>query len=74
MRFSKVNIYPLAGTVDEVQEDGRVLVTPTDGGAQVLLSLPDDVTVEAGETATFYTTGVATMSLPAQMNAIGVVK
>ena len=36
-----VNIYPLAGTVDEVQEDGRVLVTPTDGGAQVLLSLPD---------------------------------
>ena len=65
-----VNIYPLAGTVDEVQEDGRVLVTPTDGGAQVLLSLPDDVTVEAGETATFYTTGVATMSLPAQMNAI----
>lgn len=69
-----VNIYPLAGTVDEVQEDGRVLVTPTDGGAQVLLSLPDDVTVEAGETATFYTTGVATMSLPAQMNAIGVEK
>ena len=69
-----VNIYPLAGTVDEVQEDGRVLVTPTDGGAQVLLSLPEDVTVEAGETATFYTTGVATMSLPAQMNAIGVVK
>ena len=69
-----VNIYPLAGTVDEVQEDGRVLVTPTDGGAQVLLSLPDDVTVEAGETATFYTTGVATRSLPAQMNAIGVVK
>ena len=69
-----VNIYPLAGTVDEVQEDGRVLVTPTDGGEQVLLSLPDDVTVEAGETAIFYTTGVATMSLPAQMNAIGVVK
>ena len=69
-----VNIYPLAGTVDEVQEDGRVLVTPTDGGEQVLLFLPDDVTVEAGETATFYTTGVATMSLPAQMNAIGVVK
>ena len=69
-----VNIYPLAGTVDEVQEDGRVLVTPTDGGAQVLLSLPDDVTVEVGETVTFYTTGVATMSIPAQMNAIGVEK
>ena len=69
-----VNIYPLAGTVDEVQADGRVLVTPSNGGAQVLLSLPEGVTVEAGETATFYTTGVATMSIPAQMNAIGVEK
>ncbi len=69
-----VNIYPLTGTVDEVQEDGRVLVTPTAGGAQVLLSLPEGVTVEVGETATFYTTGVATMSIPAQMNAIGVEK
>lgn len=69
-----INVYPLAGTVEEVQEDGRVLVTPADGGAQVLLSLPDGVTVQAGETATFYTTGVATMSIPAQMNAIGVVK
>lgn len=69
-----VNIYPLTGTVDEVQEDGRVLVTPTAGGAQVLLSLPEGVTGEVGETATFYTTGVATMSIPAQMNAIGVEK
>ena len=69
-----VNIYPLTGTVDEVQEDGRVLVTPTAGGAQVLLSLPEGVTVEVGETATFHTTGVATMSIPAQMNAIGVEK
>ena len=69
-----INVYPLAGTVEEVQEDGRVLVTPADGGAQVLLSLPDGVTMEAGETATFYTNGMATMSIPAQMNAIGVVK
>ena len=69
-----VNVYPLTGTVDEVQEDGRVLVIPTDGGAQVLLSLPEGTTVAVGETATFYTTGVATMSIPAQMNAIGVEK
>ena len=45
-----------------------------DGGEQVVLSLPDGVTMEAGETATFYTNGMATMSIPAQMNAIGVVK
>ena len=41
---------------------------------QVLLSLPEGTTVAVGETATFYTTGVATMSIPAQMNAIGVEK
>lgn len=69
-----INVYPLKGTVDAVEEDGRVLVTPADGGEQVVLSLPDGVTMEAGETATFYTNGMATMSIPAQMNAIGVVK
>lgn len=69
-----INVYPLKGTVDAVEEDGRVLVTPADGGEQVVLFLPDGVTMEAGETATFYTNGMATMSIPAQMNAIGVVK
>ena len=69
-----INVYPLKGTVDAVEEDGRVLVTPADGGEQVVLSLPDGVTMKAGETATFYTNGMATMSIPAQMNAIGVVK
>ena len=69
-----INVYPLKGTVDAVEEDGRVLVTPADGSEQVVLSLPDGVTLEAGETATFYTNGMATMSIPAQMNAIGVVK
>ena len=69
-----INVYPLKGTVDAVEEDGRVFVTPADGGEQVVLSLPDGVTMEAGETATFYTNGMATMSIPAQMNAIGVVK
>ena len=69
-----INVYPLKGTVDAVEEDGRVLVTPADGGEQVVLSLPDGVTMEVGETATFYTNGMATMSIPAQVNAIGVVK
>ena len=54
-----INVYQLKGTVDAVEEDGRVLVTPADGGGeQVVLSLPDGVTMEAGETATFYTNGM----------------
>ena len=69
-----INVYPLKGTVDAVEEDGRVLVTPADGGEQVVLSLPDGVTMEGGETANFYTNGMDTMSIPAQRNAIGVVK
>ena len=69
-----INVYPLKGTVDAVEEDGRVLVTPADGGEQVVLSLPDGGTMEAGETATFYTNGMDTKSIPAQKNAIGVVK
>ena len=32
-----INVYPLKGTVDAVEEDGRVLVTPADGGEQVVL-------------------------------------
>ena len=32
-----INVYPLKGTVDAVEEDGRVLVTPADGGEQALL-------------------------------------
>ena len=33
-----INVYPLKGTVDAVEEDGRVLVTPADGSEQVVLS------------------------------------
>ena len=69
-----INVYPLKGTVDAVEEDGRVLVTPADGGEQVVLSLPDGVSMVAGETSILYTNGIATMSIPAQMKAIGLVK
>ena len=43
--------------MDAVEEDGRVLVTPADGGEQVVLSLPYGVTLEAGETATVFHAG-----------------
>ena len=59
-------------TADELtgMSGSELLAVLSDNG----LSLPDGVTMKAGETATFYTNGMATMSIPAQMNAIGVVK
>lgn len=69
-----VDVYAMEGTVTEIQEDGRVLIDRTDVAQQVIVSLPEGVELSVGDSAVFYTTGVSTMSLPAQMNAIGVVK
>lgn len=69
-----VDVYAMEGTVAEVQEDGRVLIDRTDVAQQVIVSLPEGVELNVGDSAVFYTTGISTMSLPAQMNAIGVVK
>ena len=69
-----VKIYPLAGTGGEGPGDGPGVVAPPGGGAQGVRPPPDGRPGVGAAPATFYTTGVATMSLPAQMNAIGVVK
>lgn len=69
-----VDVCVLEGKVAEILEDGRVLIDRTDVMEQVILSLPEGVELKVGDSAVFYTTGVATMSLPAQMNAIVVVK
>ena len=69
-----VDVCVLEGKVAEILEDGRVLIDRTDVMEQVILSLPEGVELKVGDNAVFYTTGVSTMSLPAQMNAIGVVK
>lgn len=69
-----VDVCVLEGKVAEILEDGRVLIDRTDVMEQVILSLPEGVELKVGDSAVFYTTGVATMSLPAQMNAIAVVK
>ena len=69
-----VDVCVLEGKVAEILEDGRVLIDRTDVTEQVILSLPEGVELKVGDSAVFYTTGIATMSLPAQMNAIAVVK
>ena len=69
-----VDVCVLEGKVAEILEDGRVLIDRTDVMEQVIFSLPEGVELKVGDSAVFYTTGIATMSLPAQMNAIAVVK
>ncbi len=69
-----IRVDAITGTVAEVQEDGRVLINRTDLGDQVLVALPEGVVLTVGETVTIYTNGVMTMSLPPQVNAIGIVK
>lgn len=58
----------------QMKEDGTVDTEVTCTPEQVILSLPEGVELKVGDSAVFYTTGIATMSLPAQMNAIAVVK
>lgn len=68
----RVSVNALTGTVTQIEEDGRVLLTDETGN-QTLLTLPEGETVQVGERLTVYTGGVMTMSLPPQMNALGVV-
>ena len=58
----------------QMKEDGTVETEAAYTPEQVIVSLPEGVELSVGDNAVFYTTGVSTMSLPAQMNAIGVVK
>ena len=58
----------------QLKENGTVETEATYTTEQVILSLPEGVELKVGDSAVFYTTGIATMSLPAQMNAIAVVK
>ena len=70
----RVGVYEVRGTV-KTMEDGRITVEKTEGGDEVVLTLPEDAPALAvGDVITAYTTGISTMSLPPQMNAIAIVK
>lgn len=69
-----VGVYEVKGTVKAI-ENGRATVERTEGGDEVVLTLPENAPeLAVGDAVTAYTTGISTLSLPPQMNAIAVVK
>ena len=65
-----IGVYVVTGEVTAVEE-GRVTITGENG--EVILTLPEGADAPAvGEAITAYTTGVSTMSIPPQMNAVAV--
>ena len=70
----KIGVYVIRGEVTEIGE-GRITVRDADTQENVILSLPQDAAqTTVGDQIIAYTTGMATMSLPPQMNAIAVVR
>ncbi len=69
----KIGVYEVKGTVTAIEE-GRVTVDQGEAG-EVVLTLPQSMPeIAVGDVITAYTTGVSTMSLPPQMNAIAIIK
>ena len=69
----KIGVYEVKGTVTAIEE-GRVTIDQGEAG-ETLLTLPENAPeVAVGDAITAYTTGISTMSLPPQMNAIAIVK
>ena len=69
----KIGVYAVQGTVTEIEE-GRMTVNQGEEG-EVVLTLPKSMPeIAVGDAITAYTTGISTMSLPPQMNAIAIVK
>lgn len=69
----KIGVYEVKGNVIAV-ESGRVTIDQGENG-EVVLTLPENAPeIVVGDAITAYTTGISTMSLPPQMNAIAIVK
>lgn len=69
----KIGVYEVKGTVTEIAE-GRATIA-TANGDEVVLTLPENAPeIAVGDAMIAYTTGVSTMSLPPQMNAIAIIK
>ena len=65
-----IGVYTVSGEVTAIGE-GSVTITGENG--EVILTLPEGAAAPAvGDAVTAYTTGVSTMSIPPQMNAVAV--
>ncbi|MGN0776923.1 MAG: hypothetical protein ACI4MM_09645 [Candidatus Ventricola sp.] len=70
----RIGVYEVKGTVKAIEE-GRITVEKSEGGDEVVLTLPEGAPeLAVGDAVTAYTTGISTMSLPPQMNAVAIVK
>ena len=69
----KIGVYAVQGTVQAIEE-GRMTIVQAEGG-EVVLTLPESMPeIAVGDAITAYTTGISTMSLPPQMNAVAIIK
>ena len=70
----RVSMYATAGSITELT-DGKMTLVRDEIGDEVIISLPQDAPeLSVGDHVTAYTTGIMTMSIPAQMNAVKVVR
>ena len=68
------SMYATAGSITELTE-GKMTLVRDEIGDEVIISLPQDAPeLSVGDHVTAYTTGIMTMSIPAQMNAVKVVR
>ena len=69
----RVSMYATTGEITELTE-GKMTLVRDEIGDEVIVFLPEDAPqLAVGDSVTVYTTGVMTMSLPAQTTAIGIV-
>ena len=70
----RVSMYVTSGEITELTE-GRMTLVRDEIGDEVIISLPQDApALSVGDHVTAYTTGIMTLSIPAQMNAVKVVR
>lgn len=69
----RVSMYAVSGGITELT-DGKMTLVRDEIGDEVIVSLPEDAPeLAVGDHVTAYTTGIMTLSIPAQMNAVKIV-
>lgn len=69
----RVSMYATVGSITELTE-GKMTLVRDEIGDEVIVSLPEDAPeLAVGDHVTAYTTGIMTLSIPAQMNAVKIV-